>query len=888
MSSVRKFLNDRRNGGLSRKEALDIERQKEKALLEARERLEQDNQQDLQLQSQRENRCNTSSQCASGFACIGGKCVSVTYTSGRNQGGVSGPGTTGGCSPSAPGPGGGAVEFPVFPCGGAPIGSAPSCGNNNCFTTPSSGNSPGGYPGNDCGPGDCCRYDSTTDSVRCLPGSCTPLPGGPDGPDQPEPVNPPPPPGGGDGDGDGSPLLPEPEEPIAPIPCNRCPEGLECNGTACAPIPCGDDFDCPGAFDCRNGACLPVPGTPDEPIPCGSDPDCPDGFSCVGGECLPDNLPCNAPEDCPTGYNCQSGECIPGPIPCGDSSECPSNYNCVDGECVPDDIPCSGNPDCPSGFSCADGKCVPDDIPCAADPDCPRGSSCVDGTCLPGPIPCEEDPDCPGGFLCEEGGCQPDPLAPPGGCAEGTCDNATCVCADGFKCSEGSCVPDPFEAPPEPDPDFPDGEGPPILPDEPIPCNSDPDCPGGSSCVGGECLPDPDCPEGGYPGNPGPPEDPCNGPDVPNPPDGPPEQPTPPDGPGSSDPDDPNGPPNPGAPDGSDGGDGGFGPIGGLPPAGGECNGYCDSYKDLFGEDAPNCSPEDSCDECTECQSGSCKEKFGAIGPCWCNPDDCGYNGNECQVCDTNPESGTYGECTYGEDCSKCATVFGPCCPGETITATACASMKEYGSFASTQAMINAYKKLDLLCSEDKKKNCPPDPDEPEPCDCNCDNDCPECFICNAAGKCEPDPECENVYFTEYAWSQDVCTVGFTWDITQPIENRCNLGECPGSASFVTTVEYSNSGKIGEVEPGLSWSSAVTTPYTCNNNGCPDIEPPDKKTRTVLLEGASVGVTVDTVSATCPGSFFSSISINYNNVGVVVGFGKTPGEADADAQSKLP
>ena len=554
MTSVRRFLDSRWNGGVTNQEQEKIDRLREQRLRLDEDRIKQEQEQDAQ--SQRQNGCVNSSQCASGFSCIGGKCVKVNYTSGRNQGGVSGPGSSGGCAPTAPGSGD--VKFPVFPCGGVPLGSTPTCGNDNCFTTPSSGNSPGGYPGTDCGPQDCCRFDEASGSVRCLPGQCTPTPRPPGGPDQPDPTNPPPPPGGEDpvGPGDDGPLVPEPEPPIQPIPCDRCPPGLECRNNACAPIPCN------------------------------TDPECPDSFTCGGGACLPE------------------------------------------------------------------------------------------------PEPPEGEPE------------------PPGGCGPGTCDGEECVCPDGFKCSEGNCVPDPFEPPPAPDPDYPDGDGPPEVPDP-----EDPEDPGV--------------------------------PEVP-------ELPEPPAGPGPSDPDDPNSPPNPGAPDGSDGGDGGYGPIGGLPPSGGSCNGYCDSYYQLFGEEYPSCAPNDRCDECSECTSGTCYEKIGNTGPCWCNPDKCNYNGNECQVCDVNPDSGSYGECTFGPDCSKCATVFGPCCPEETITATACASMKEYGDFASTQAMINAYKKLDMLCDADKKQNCPPDPDEPEPCDCNCNNDCPPCFICNAAGKCVPDPDCES------------------------------------------------------------------------------------------------------------------------------------------------
>ena len=165
------------------------------------------------------------------------------------------------------------------------------------------------------------------------------------------------------------------------------------------------------------------------------------------------------------------------------------------------------------------------------------------------------------------------------------------------------------------------------------------------------------------------------------------------------------------------------------------------------------CSASMECDECTACMGGPnnyyCKRPHPAplSEPCWCNPDSCD-SGKDCRTCITNPEDSSYGQCDYAPDCVQCVSVTEPCCDGE-ITGTGCASIREYGDSASTQAMIRAYQKARTLCGADVR--CPDggeDDDGIDPADCNCHDDCGNCKKCSSAGVCEDDPACDDPLVT--------------------------------------------------------------------------------------------------------------------------------------------
>jgi hypothetical protein len=168
-------------------------------------------------------------------------------------------------------------------------------------------------------------------------------------------------------------------------------------------------------------------------------------------------------------------------------------------------------------------------------------------------------------------------------------------------------------------------------------------------------------------------------------------------------------------------------------------------------------------------------------------------------------------------------------------------------------------------------------------CDCSCHSDCGYCELC-VGGICVPDPAC--VYFTEYAWVKQTCSWRFTWASEQP--ETCVERGCPGTSDGAVSIETANRGMTGTDVMGLSWGGEILDPFICNNNGCPDIEPPRRIRKEVLLAGAPTGDSAWVSFSTCPGSFFSTISITYYEVGVAVGVGATQAEADQAASENLP
>lgn len=164
------------------------------------------------------------------------------------------------------------------------------------------------------------------------------------------------------------------------------------------------------------------------------------------------------------------------------------------------------------------------------------------------------------------------------------------------------------------------------------------------------------------------------------------------------------------------------------------CNEFCSGYSAANGQPAPGCGDGDSCDECSRCvdqgnfQGSKCEPL--SSGPCWCD-------NRSCRDCEKCTESGTCVEdCTT---CLTCLTLFNWPCPCGDISLRCCWSACN-GSPQWFQCSDVGCKNAGLA---DGDCDPPPPPDGPGLCDCNCNNDCPDCFICNAAGKCEPDPECQ-------------------------------------------------------------------------------------------------------------------------------------------------
>ena len=324
--------------------------------------------------------------------------------------------------------------------------------------------------------------------------------------------------------------------------------------------------------------------------------------------------------------------------------------------------------------------------------------------------------------------------------------------------------------------------------------------------------------------------------------------------------------------------------CGGCPPPLETCSKFCTAYQASNGVAAAGCTAENTCDECESCGSSGCVPKTS--GPCWCENGSCG----RCEAC---AESGT---CV--DDSANCVPTspdpdpdpdpspVDPCA-GTCSTITVCGDQPAPpcppGSSCRTSGTITVGDRTCTLTEICDKNNVP---DECKDCDCNCNDDCPDCKICNDNGNCEPDPVCTSSYFTEYAWVKETCRWGFTWAIGQP--QTCIERSCPGLSEGAVSIETANRGMTDTDVMGLSWGGEILDPFICNNNGCPDIEPPRRISKEVLLDGAPTGDSAWVSFSSCPGSFFSSIQISYYEVGVAVGVGATQAEADQAASENLP
>jgi len=239
------------------------------------------------------------------------------------------------------------------------------------------------------------------------------------------------------------------------------------------------------------------------------------------------------------------------------------------------------------------------------------------------------------------------------------------------------------------------------------------------------------------------------------------------------------------------------------------CTSFCDSYLKSNGVVGPGCtegSDGNSCDSCTECDGnvgGECQPAFNT--PCWCSGEEC--NGGNCEKCVTDVDSPDFGECALDPSgCQQCATITNHVCPcgfaflGQPVLApiTVCKPYGEGGLLPINLAQQEAAKQCDEICNGDGKEDpCKPKtsssthctdtgsgsascpggssqtgtlevggescafcetadysdvPDSCKACDCNCHNDCPECQLCGADGKCYPNPVCEATSFRVQVW----------------------------------------------------------------------------------------------------------------------------------------
>jgi hypothetical protein len=172
---------------------------------------------------------------------------------------------------------------------------------------------------------------------------------------------------------------------------------------------------------------------------------------------------CNDRSECGPDLVCSAGECCPPPESCSSSEDCPMarpECNGFTEKCFGGDE-CFGDSECdPATPSCIDGVCTTND--CLQIPGLCQGSEVCDpetGRCVPNPlVPCPNgDTDCQSGYYCDVTldpdecrlGCRGD-----GDCLGGLC-NASHQCEGGTPA--GLCEP----------------------------CNTDADCPAGTTCSEG-------------------------------------------------------------------------------------------------------------------------------------------------------------------------------------------------------------------------------------------------------------------------------------------------------------------------------------------------------------------------------------------------------------------
>lgn len=535
-------------------------------------------------------------------------------------------------------------------------------------------------------------------------------------------------------------------------------------------VTCGTDEDCPEGEKCVDGFCFW------DFCDCDTDGDCPEGYSCFGCICLFDYglATCETDEDCEEGYNCVGGYCFP-KYGCDTDDDCEAPETCIDGFCY---FSCNEDADCPPGEICSDGFCF---AGCSSDDACPDGEICLNGFCLSG---CREDAECPEGYECSNGFCFP--LFSE--CSEDSqcglyeqCVNGLCFpvprvcddergCAPGTICINGFCVPE-VEIPICGTLDFDD-------------CNAVDAAKNSGECrwisetdTYGSCGSDDNrvgCfakdSSGNYTGQ-------IVWGDALRYSGGKTYMFT---ATGTNDKGELTGTWADSSCGGGDGGGGGGGPDGG---GGSQCDPFCsEAVNAALNPDY--CDGKQSCDRCQYCNSGICVDYSEGEGPCYCNSNRCpecltcqddgickltdetnclvccevcrscpdfsgdGFADRACKtVCVKKSELGDGSPCSPPtcpppeppRDCEKCTStsVCGPIAGG----APSCPPGY------SSRGTISAGGEICNICEKCDDSDCPP-PEPPEPCDCNCNDDCGDCQICDTAGKCVPDPECEKARTT--------------------------------------------------------------------------------------------------------------------------------------------
>lgn len=182
---------------------------------------------------------------------------------------------------------------------------------------------------------------------------------------------------------------------------SECSKGSVCKDGECV-SGCDSDKQCPDGFRCdRSGSGPDGVGRCVEEDPCQVNADCEGGKVCyVSADAAPGDGGTCIDNPCPSNFTFSGSDCEPKPCnsddQCGEGEVCGGADEDGNRRCVPE--PCSasggGGDSCPEGSSCkesADGgtSCVPDT--CDSNSDCPEGYACAGNG--EGGKGCVEDPD---------------------------------------------------------------------------------------------------------------------------------------------------------------------------------------------------------------------------------------------------------------------------------------------------------------------------------------------------------------------------------------------------------------------------------------------------------------------------------------------------------------
>lgn len=127
-----------------------------------------------------------------------------------------------------------------------------------------------------------------------------------------------------------------------------------------------------------------------------------------------------------------------------------------------------------------------------------------------------------------------------------------------------------------------------------------------------------------------------------------------------------------------------------------ECTDICDSYRKANGVTSPaaSCKNVDGsardCGACEKCFALKCKPWDSA--PCWCAPN--GQECPDCEVCNRDENSPTYGQCEQKTgECQDCTTCTVTCSCGRQVNCHGCWEHYRNGLAAPAQCRAECYQK---------------------------------------------------------------------------------------------------------------------------------------------------------------------------------------------------